>query len=384
MKLRARTLITAIFLFIAFGTTLNLAVQESQAQSSSRKHHHYRVFEIGTFGGPTSSIAFPPAHVLTERGTVVGWADSTIPDPLKPNCFNDECTVLKAFIWHDERLIDLPSLSSAANSYAIGENDRRWVIGVSETGSIDSSLGTPQYAGVVWRNGEIKDVGTLGGESSAATAVNNLGEVVGGASNGKPDQQSMLSSDLFIFGPFPANTQSRAFLWKGGLLHDLGTLGGPDSMAIFNNDRGQVVGISYLSDVIAPTLGVPPIGTFLWEHGKLRNIGGFGGSQTGPQWLNQKGEIVGTSLLPGDQVTRSFIWRNGHLKDLDSLGGDNVYVHTINDEGIATGYSDIPRYTRFWPPCHLEARSCYRPRRAGARLQLCGRGIGKQPRAGCR
>lgn len=288
MKLRARTLITAIFLFIAFGTTLNLAVQESQAQSSSRKHHHYRVFEIGTFGGPTSSIAFPPAHVLTERGTVVGWADSTIPDPLKPNCFNDECTVLKAFIWHDERLIDLPSLSSAANSYAIGENDRRWVIGVSETGSIDSSLGTPQYAGVVWRNGEIKDVGTLGGESSAATAVNNLGEVVGGASNGKPDQQSMLSSDLFIFGPFPANTQSRAFLWKGGLLHDLGTLGGPDSMAIFNNDRGQVVGISYSSDVIAPTLGVPRSERFSGSMESCGTSADLAGAKRGHNGLTRK------------------------------------------------------------------------------------------------
>jgi hypothetical protein len=84
----------------------------------------------------------------------VGWADSTIPDPLKPSCFNDQCTVVKAFTWHDERLTDLPSLSSAANSYAVGQNDRRWVIGTSETGSIDSKLGTPQYAAVVWKGGQ--------------------------------------------------------------------------------------------------------------------------------------------------------------------------------------------------------------------------------------
>jgi uncharacterized membrane protein len=144
---------------------------------------------------------------------------------------------------------------------AFWDNNHRWVAGVTKTGSLDTKLKTPQYAAVLWRDGHVKDLGTLGGASSVANAVNNRGEVVGAASNGIADEHSMLSSDFFIFGPFPANTQSRAFVWVDGLLFDLGTLGGPDSMAIFNNDKGEVVGISYPNDVPIPKFG----GFQLWQ-----------------------------------------------------------------------------------------------------------------------
>ena len=346
MKLRTWTLTLATTISAALlGTTLNSV---AQAQNSSRKHHHYRAIDLGTFGGPTSAVAGPHSRVLSDRGMVIGWADSTIHDPFDPFCLSDACDVLKSFVWRDGELTELPSLTATASSIAVWENDRRSVVGASETGFLDTTMGTPQYAAVLWRNGMVKDLGTLGGASSVANAVNNLGQVVGGASNGVADDQSMLDGDFFSFGIGPANTQSHAFLWKRGAMLDLGTLGGSDSMAIFNNDRGQVVGISY-SDHIpvpAPPLGgFPAISTFLWQQGKMINIGGFGGHFTIPLGLNQRGEIVGTSLLEGDQVTRSFIWRNGTMKDMGSLGGDNVYVHSVNDEGIATGYSDIPAGT---------------------------------------
>jgi hypothetical protein len=57
--------------------------------------------------------------------------------------------------------------------------------------------------------------------------------------------------------------------WQRGEIRDLGTLGGPDSWAVFVNDRGQVAGASYYSYVIDPLTGNPPVGAFLWENGKM-------------------------------------------------------------------------------------------------------------------
>ena len=92
--------------------------------------------------------------------------------------------------------------------------------------------GFPEIRGVLWRNGEIVDLGTLeGGFESFANAVNNRGQVVGFSLNTVPDACS-----LFVA------TQTRAFLWQDGAMQDLGTLGGPDANAELINDRGQIAG----------------------------------------------------------------------------------------------------------------------------------------------
>jgi len=68
----------------------------------------------------------------------------------------------------------------------------------------------------------ITDLGTLGGNLSAATAINEQGQVVGWSST--------------------AEGNIRAFLWQNGTMIDLGTLGGNYSGAWDINEQGQVVG----------------------------------------------------------------------------------------------------------------------------------------------
>jgi probable HAF family extracellular repeat protein len=194
------------------------------------------------------------------------------------------------------------------------------VAGVSENGENDPLVpGFPQFRAVLWQNGGITDLGTLeGGYESIANAVNSKGEVVGMFTNTTPDPNS-------IFG---LGYQTRAFLWQDGVMQDLGTLGGSDAAAFLINERGQVVGWSYLSSVpnIGCWGGFPTIniatGSFLWDkENGMRNLGSLGGMCTTALAINNRGQIVGISSFKGEKAWHAFIW-DGSIHDLGgSLGG---------------------------------------------------------------
>jgi len=48
-------------------------------------------------------------------------------------------------------------------------------------------------------------------------------------------------------------------LWQDGAMRDLGTLGGNDSAAGFVNEAGQIAGESYTNTIPNPVTGVPTI-----------------------------------------------------------------------------------------------------------------------------
>lgn len=95
-------------------------------------------------------------------------------------------------------------------------------------------------------------------------------------------------------------------------MRDLGTLGGPDAVALLVNERGQVAGDSYISTAQSPTCIFPlATGAFLWEKGKMVDLGSFGGTCTFVFDLNNRGQVVGASRLPGDNVQHPFSLGSG-------------------------------------------------------------------------
>ena len=344
MKTRSRSLILITTLF-----ALALPVSGTAAQ----KHHHYKLVDLGTFGGPTAygSISGAGYPLINNSGVISSSADTAMPDPnasTPTSCFNPDCFLSHAFHWQDGVLTDIGALPGV-NSSAVGAiNERGWSVGLSQNGVMDPLLGVPEIRATLWKDGQIVDLGTLGGNESFASSLNNKGIVVGAAANTIPDPVSLIG----FFG-----TQTRAFLWRNGVMHDLGTLGGPDAFALAVNERGQVVGYSYTNATPNPVTRVPTTDPFLWDHGTMIDLGTLGGTDAnvGPEptlVINNKGQVAGTSNLAGDVNFHAFLWDRGTLLDLGTLGGHFSTAYWINDAGDvvggATTSGDPPGHAALW------------------------------------
>jgi probable HAF family extracellular repeat protein len=130
-------------------------------------------------------------------------------------------------------------------------------------------------------------------------------------------------------------------MWHDGVMRDLGTLGGPDAFATWINEGGQIVGYSYVNSTPDPVIGIPPIHPFLWDRGRMIDLGTFGGVFALALNLNNRGQVVGFMDLAGDQTSHPFLWDRGRLIDLGTLGGDSGQANWVNERGGAVGWAQV-------------------------------------------
>lgn len=358
MKFRPWSSVVAVTLFTMLA---GVAAQNAAAQETPAKHHHYKLFDVGTFGGNLSLFSNPGSVVLNNRGMATGMTNTSVPDPFSPNnCFFD-CWVDHAFVWKDGITTDLGTLLGGPSSFPVAINNLGLIVGQSQNGSIDPLTGAPELRAVLWQGGHVLDLRTLGGNASSTNAINDLGQVVGAATNATIDPFAnapqaacqVLETGLFPCSGFTfaynalfsnSTTETRAFLWQNGFMRDLGTLGGPDSAALINNAHGEVAGWSYTSFDANPSTGVPTVNPFLWspEDGKMVDLGSLGGTFGAPFFLNNRGQVVGVSNLSGDLIVHPFLWSKSEgMKDLGTLGGTYGHPDWINDAGEVVGFAKI-------------------------------------------
>lgn len=149
------------------------------------------------------------------------------------------------------------------------------------------------------------DLGTFGGPSSQAFAVNRCGQVAG-------------------WGQTAAGIP-HAFYYDG-TLHDIGTLGGPESWGLAISACGKVAGWS-----------TPPFGrqhAFYYDGRTMRDLGTFGGTISEAFDLNSVGQVVGTATVAGDTL-HAFLYdaRSGApIQDLNPPGRSSQ-AFDINEAG---------------------------------------------------
>lgn len=313
-----------------------------QTAGLSGANSRYVLEDLGTAGGPNSYLHDTPKPVNNE-GTVVGISDTSIPDPFDPACFYD-CFLVHAFQWQRGDLSDLGALASGASSAPNSINASGVAAGLSETGATDATAPfPPEFHAVVWKDGQIIDLGTLGGTFSYAADINDRGQVTGFALNGHSNAL-IPGDDAFAMecggGLMPS--EMRAFIWQEGHgMRDLGTLGGPESCAKYINQRGQVTGLSFTTYTPNIGTGLPPFEPFIWTNGRMTGLGGLGGTQGHPSGINEQGQVVGDSYLPGDQIRHAFFWNHGEMTDV-APASDDAVAEALNDKGEVVGGAHNP------------------------------------------
>jgi probable HAF family extracellular repeat protein len=240
-----------------------------------------REVALPTLGG-TGAIAFGN----NDSGQVVGESLTTTQDPGclvggQPQRPLYQVQQGLPAVWQNGKVNALPLFSGDSNGLANGNNDLGQIVG--STGDCFSN--TAAHA-VLWDNGNVIDLGNLGGaKNHQPVAINTLGQITGG-------------SDL------AGDQVQHAFLWQKGVMQDLGTLPG-DSYSFGNsiNNLGQIVG--YSCDVDFNCRAV------LWENGNMVDLNTLSSDSTlalnVAATIDDLGIIAGYAVDPNTKTDPAFV-----------------------------------------------------------------------------
>jgi probable HAF family extracellular repeat protein len=154
------------------------------------------------------------------------------------------------------------------------------VAGTSQTASGDEHA-------FLWQDGEMTDLGTLGGATSAVGEGSGvIGLLWPGFIGAVNDRQAFNEAGQVAGTSQTASGDEHAFLWQDGEMTDLGTLGGSSSSAYAVNNRGQVVGVSETASGEQHA--------FLWQDGEMTDLGALAGEGLATD-INDHGQIVGAA-----------------------------------------------------------------------------------------
>jgi probable HAF family extracellular repeat protein len=254
--------------------------------------------------------------------------------------------VYHAVLWYRGLATDISAGGfGGPNSQAIGVNVRAQAIGQAETSEADPygedfcGYGTHLIClPFVWQFGLMTPLPTLGGRSGNALMINSRGQVAGYAENATQDPTC----------PAPQKYQFEPVLWTNGGAQGLPAAAGDlEGLAWAVNDNGQVAGASGACTAYNPILGnyLQALHALFWDKGTMTEIPSLGGTGHGfgifSKNLNNQGQVVGFSDMPGDQTFHAFLWTKATgTKDLGTLPGDvSSGGLAINDAGVITGVS---------------------------------------------
>ena len=253
---------------------------------------------------------FGIATGINDSGTVVGQAETSSGNYV-------------AFLYSNGTMHNLGTYGSTTTSSAESINNAGQVAGASDSPEI---VGSNTYA-FIYLNGTFTNLGTLGGNptNTAPFAINNSGKVVGYStvsngithafidSNGSITDIGTLAVNNFseatavndigqVVGEAGTNSSIDAFLYSGGKMTNLGTLGGNFAVPTGINNSGQVVGYSNTSG--------GDYSAFLYSNGVMTNLGSLLEASTLSEAvaINNSGEVLGFNVINNAGYPHIFLY----------------------------------------------------------------------------
>jgi probable HAF family extracellular repeat protein len=244
---------------------------------------------------------------------------------------------------------DLGTLGPVQSTQAYGINEAGEVVGYSVNHPF------------VWWDGVMTDLTSVAGAQGGASAINNVGQIVGSSkiSPGATAHPTLWDNGVTtdLTPDLPANEGGSAngindsgqvvgtlnywvpFLWQNGVRTTLPHLGGGAGNAADINNAGQVVGSSYTTDR-SELLG-PIQHAALWENGVVIDLGLLPSDEdAGAAGINNLGQIVGSSGRTDpetyESAYRSFLYENGVMTALPVPSSES-FAADINDSGVVVG-----------------------------------------------
>ena len=247
---------------------------------------------LGTLGGSSSF-----AHGINDVGQIVGesrvsgtsqshaafWNNGTITDltpgvePSTANAINNAGQIVgtrnhaTAFLWQGGVTTDLPDLGGGAGAGNDINNDGQ-AVGSSYTGLAPHA--------VLWENGTATDLGVLPGkEDSGASAINDVGQIVGSSGTTDPETYEVTSS---------------SFIYENGQMTAL-PVPSTENYASDINDAGVVVGS------MRGTGGFSKYHAYIFADGVVTNLNSLIPSGSGLHLafayaINNDGQIAGVAV----------------------------------------------------------------------------------------
>jgi len=294
-----------------------------------------RVTDLGTLGGDAGQ-----ALAVNDSGQVVGW--SRLPGT---NTYH-------AFSYSGGHMTDLGTLAAGGSSQAADINNNGVICGTSDVGGNDQRA-------FRYNNNQMEDIGTvLPWINANAEGINDAGQIVGNSGgaaflweNGQMQQlptpgdsagAAAINSSGMVCGWAWLTSASVDHAFRGTLTSaiDLGVRDGTSSEAFDINDSGHVAGV-YVR-------GAERRG-FIFRGGAMRDLGSLGGNQAEAHGINNNGVVVGFdfAVTQGGHVVHAFAW-DGTMHDLNDLldaqsqGWTLARAFAISDSNLIVGHGRNP------------------------------------------